>query len=282
MHTSALDESVASALGALERRSILRPAALYLLSTGVSVLSGRLQRAGRLPLGKLDGAPRAWADTLLHWGLLEGLPIWLLENSPLDREPEEPEWQRAWPMWLAASAGASTFVHTSAASSLVPELEPGTIGLVRDHVNVSGTTPLEGLGSSRLGSQFPDVSRVHDKALRSSALELARTLGLASREVVAACAVGPSLETPAERRWMARCGAEASAQELAAPLLAAAHAGLGGLSMLVMVHAGEGPIDIAQVAARAEAIAPALDDLLAKLALAVQREARERLEGGEA
>lgn len=282
MHTSALDESVASALSALERRSILRPAALYLLSTGVSVLAGRLQRAGRLPLGKLEGAPRAWADSLLHWGLLEGLPIWLLENSPLDREPEEPEWQRAWPLWLAASAGASTFVHTSAAASLVPELAPGTIGMVRDHVNLCGSTPLTGLGASRLGAQFPDVSRVHDRALRLSALELARSLGLASREVVAACAVGPSLETPAERGWMARCGAEASAQELAPTLLAAAHAGLGGLSLLVVVHSGDGPIDIAQVAARAEAIAPALDDLLAKLAVAVQREARDRLEGGEA
>lgn len=282
MHTSELDESVASALAGLERRSILRPAALYLLSTGVSVLSGRLQRAGRLPLGKLDGAPRAWADTLLHWGLLEGLPIWLVENSPLDREPGEPGWQRAWPLWLAASAGASTFVHTSAASALVPEVAPGTIGMVRDHVNLSGTTPLAALGASRLGSQFPDVSRVHDRVLRASAVELAQSLGLAAREVVAACAVGPSLETPAERGWMARSGAEVSAQELAAPLLAAAHAGLGGLCMLVVVHSGDGPIDIAQVAARAEAIAPALDDLLAKLAVAVQREARDRLEGGEA
>ena len=69
---------------------------------------------------------------------------------------------------------------------------------------------------------------------------------------------------------------------IAAPLLAAAHAGLGGLCMLVVVHSGDGAIDIAQVAARAEAIAPALDDLLAKLAVAVQREARARLEGGEA
>lgn len=279
MNTCALDASVASALCTLERRSILRPSALYLLSTGVSVLAGRLQRTGRLPLGKLDGAPRAWSDSLLHFGLLEGLPVWLLENSPLDREPQEPEWQRAWPLWLAASAGASTFVHTTAGSALVPELAPGTIAMLKDHVNLSGGTPLEALGASRLGAQFPDVSRVHDKALRRSALELARSLGLAARETVAACAVGPALETPAERGWMARCGVEASAQDLAPTLLAAAHAGLGGLCMLVVVHSGDADLDIAQVAARAEAIAPALDDLLAKLAVAVQREARDRLEG---
>lgn len=282
MHTSPLDESVSKALDALQRREVARPAALYLLSTGVSVLSGRLQRAGRLPLSKLDGTPRAWSDALLHWGLLDGLPIWLLENSPLDREPSEPEWQRAFPLWLAAAAGASTFVSTTASSSLDPQVAPGTIALARDHVNLSGSTPLTGLGASRLGAQFPDVSRVHDKALRASALEQARKLGLATAEVVVACAVGPSIETPAERAWMHRAGAQVSAQELAPVLLAAAHAGLGGLAIAIVVHEGNDAIDIAQVAARAEALAPALDDLLASLATVVQREARARLEDGGA
>jgi purine-nucleoside phosphorylase len=277
MQPSVLDESVSQALASLERRDVQRPSALYLLSTGVGVLAGRLTRAGRLPFSKLEGVPHAWQDSLLHWGLLEGLPIWLVENSPLDREAGEAEWQRAWPMWLAAAAGASTFVHTCAGASLDSSVPPGTIALLSDHVNLSGTTPLLALGSSRLGAQFPDVSRVHDAALRRAAVELCRSLGLAVAEPVGACAVGPTIETPAERRWMGHCGAQVSAQELAAPLIAAAHAGLGGLSIVVVVHEGDDPVDIALVAARAEKLAPALDDLLSKLALAVQEQVRERL-----
>lgn len=279
MHASPLDSGVAQALGALEARKLTRPAALYLLSTGVGVLAGRLESAGRLPFSKLDGTPRAWSDTLLHHGLLHGLPVWLVENSPLDRECGEDEWQRAFPLWLAAAAGASTFVHTSSGSSL-DELAapPGTLALLSDHVNLSGTTPLLGLGGSRLGAQFPDLSRVHDGELRAAALGLAKQLGLAAAEFVGACSAGPTLETPAERRWMARCGAQVAAQDLAAPLIAAAHAGLGGLSIVVVVHSGDGAIDIAKVAARAEALAPGLDDLLARLAQDVQRRARARLE----
>jgi hypothetical protein len=81
---------------------------------------------------------------------------------------------------------------------------------------------------------------------------------------------------------MQRAGAQVSAQDLAPVLLAAAHAGLGGLAIAIVVHEGDEAIDIAQVAARAEALAPALDDLLAALATAVQREARARLEDGGA
>ena len=275
MQPSVLDESVSQALASLERRDVQRPSALYLLSTGVGVLAGRLTRAGRLPFSKLEGVPHAWQDSLLHWGLLEGLPIWLVENSPLDREAGEAEWQRAWPMWLAAAAGASTFVHTCAGASLDSSVPPGTIALLSDHVNLSGTTPLLALGSSRLGAQFPDVSRVHDAALRRAAVELCRSLGLAVAEPVGACAVGPTIETPAERRWMGHCGAQVSAQELAAQCPIQRRS--AGVSIVVVVHEGDDPVDIALVAARAEKLAPALDDLLSKLALAVQEQVRERL-----
>jgi purine nucleoside phosphorylase len=101
---------------------------------------------------------------------------------------------------------------------------------------------------------------------------------LAVREVVAACTLGPSLETPAERRLLARAGAEVSAQGLAPTLIASAHAGLGGLTIVVVTHEGEAELDIAKSAARSDALAPALDDLLVQLSEEVQRRARARLE----
>jgi purine nucleoside phosphorylase len=84
---------------------------------------------------------------------------------------------------------------------------------------------------------------------------------------VAACTLGPALETPAERRFLrAHRRRGVSAQGLADVLIASAHAGLGGLTIVVVTHQGEGEIDIAKIAARSEALAPALDDLLVRLA----------------
>jgi purine-nucleoside phosphorylase len=279
MKQASLDDAVARCLAALERRRFSRPGALYLLSTGVEVLAGRLRDASRLPLGKLEAAPESWSEVMLHQGTLEGLPVWLVENSRADAAESEPAWAAAFPIWLAAAAGASSFVSTHAGSSLDEKLAPvGALALVRDHVNLSGSTPLVGLSASRLGAQFPDQSRVHDPMLRAAARELCKKLGLEGRESVAACSLGPTLETPAERRWFKAAGADVSAQELAPGLIAAAHAGLGGLAIVVVVHAADEALDIARIAARSERLAPAIDELLTALARDVQRTARARLD----
>jgi len=255
---------------------------LFLLGTGVGLLPGRLRDGRRLPLSSVEGVPESWGEALLHYGDFHGLPAWMIEDAHLDAREEEPAWCPAFPVWLAATAGASTLIHTSAGRSLEDgdgqSLPAGTLALLSDHVNLSGATPLANLGQSRLGPLFPDLTALHDTALRKSALALCTKLGLAGAECVGAASLGPALETPAERRWFARAGARVAAQGLATPLLAAAHAGLGVLSIVVVTAAGDESLDIARIAAASRALAPALDDLLWELAAEVQREARAELE----
>ena len=280
---ASFDDRVFEACAALTERGALAPHALFFLGTGAGVLPGRLEAAGRLPLAVADSTPAAWRETLLHFGHLGGLPVWLIEDAPLDTDGTEPAWERAFPVWLAAAAGAVTLVHTSAGSALdtgAASLPVGTLALVSDHLNLSGSTPLVGLGNSRLGPMFPDQTLLHDRALRTSARGVCERLGLSAREVVAAGTVGPSLETPAERRWFTRAGAEVSVQRLATTLIAAAHAGLGTLAVVLVTHSGDGPIDIARVAATSTELAPALDDLLWELARSVEAEATAELERG--
>ena len=278
-----LDDAVASANAALGRAGIVPPRALYLLATGGGLLPLRLARGSRTPLAKVGGVPEAWRAATLHSGELSGTPVWIVEDAPGSAEtgglPQagEPGWVRGFPCWLAGSAGASILVHTSAGASLAPDLEPGTLALASDHLNLSGRSPLIGLAASRLGPLFPDLSAFHHAELRASALALCAKLGIRAREVVVACAIGPALETPAERRFFARAGAHVSVQGLEGPLLAAAHAGLRALSIACVTDRGEEAPDLAAILARAEAMAPALDELLAALGPEIAREA-ERLE----
>jgi purine-nucleoside phosphorylase len=275
-----LDEAVFPAAAALEDREVPPPSALLLSRTGLGLLPGRLEQAGRLPLERLPRVPVAWREGLLHWGLLEGLPIWLLEDAVAPAAAQEAPWERGWPVWLAAAAGASTLLHCSAAAAL-GDAPAGAIALARDHVNLSGSTPLAGLGESRLGPMFPDLTGLHDASLRVEAVGACQRLGLVGLEAVFACVPGPALETPAEQRWYRAAGADVSVQALAAPLLAAAHAGLGTLALApVVVRAGE-RADIARLAATAQRMAPALDDLLFAVAAAAAERARRALEQEE-
>jgi hypothetical protein len=275
-----LDASVFPALGELERRGVRPPACLVLAAAGLGLLPTRLTRAGRLPLSLLDGAPSSWSAALLHWGELDGLPVWLLEDerTPQGASRAEPAWARTWPVWLAAAAGAVSLVHSAGACAL-DDTPLGTFALARDHLDLGGEAVLVGLGETRLGPMFPDTSRLHDVALRHAALAQCERLGLCAREVVTACTPSPALETPAEQVWYARAGAQVSVQGLGAWLAAAAHAGLGTLSVgLVVARAGE-PLDIARVIAAARELAPAFDDLMCSLAGRVGALALDDLEG---
>jgi purine-nucleoside phosphorylase len=278
MHASPLDAAVFQAQAALEAQEVAAPTALFLSATGLGLLPARLEGARRLPLAGIPGVPAIWRQAILHWGRFNGLSAWMLDDDPADQDAGSPAWEQAFPVWLAAAAGASALVHTSAGHGLTAGCAVGTLGLVSDHLNLSGASVLVALGESRLGPIFPDQTQVHDVHLRRAAKSAAGRLGLVAAECVAACTLGPSIDTPAERRWFAASGADVAVQRLAVPILAAAHAGLGSLCVVVVTDAGEGPLDIAKVAATAGRIAPALDDFLWTLASDVQREAQARLE----
>lgn len=268
-----LDAAVDRALTALQRREIASPQALFLLGTGGATLATRLTSLQRVPLAKVDGAPDAWRETTLYAGRLGELAVWLLDDAPGAAEegghedPGEPAWARGFPVWLAAAAGASVLVHSSAGYALPSEKRvlPGTLALVRDHVNVSGRTPLLALGASELGPLFPDTSQLHDAELREVALELAKNLGVRATDAVAACVAGPCLETAAERTFWARAGADVAVQELQNPLIAAAHAGFAALAIVCVTDAGEGASDVKGIVTRSDALAAALEDLLVAL-----------------
>ncbi|MEO6710328.1 MAG: hypothetical protein ABIP42_12175 [Planctomycetota bacterium] len=280
MQPSPLDAAVFQAQAALESKGVGAPTALFFSATGLGLLPARLAGGKRIALANLPGVPDCWQQAILHWGDFNGLAVWMIEDEPADLEASAPAWAEAFPVWLAAAAGASALVHTSAGHGLSGNggASLGTLALISDHVNLSGTSVLVALGESRLGPIFPDQTQVHDVHLRRAARSVAARLGIVAEECIAACTLGPSIDTPAERRWFASCGAGVAVQRLTPPIQAAAHAGLGSLCIVVVTDAGEGPLDIARVAATSGRIAPALDDFLWTLAAEVQQEARGRLE----
>lgn len=275
----ALDVSVLGAAASIEAAGIPAPRALLLLGTGGGLLPLRLARSSRTSLSRFDAVPAAWQGGTLHSGELSGTPLWILEDAPgaAERgglpEADEPPWVRGFPCWLAAAAGASVLVHASAGTSLVPEIAPGSLAFAADHLNLSGRTPLTGLGGSCLGPLFPDLSGLHHAELRARALAICTSSGIRACEAVVACAIGPALETPAERRWFARAGAGVSVQGLEGPLLAAAHAGLRALAIVCVTDGGEDAPDVATILTNAERMAPALEDLLAALGPEIGRAA---------
>jgi len=287
MQTPTLDAAVFPAAEALER-SAGRPDALLWLGTGIETLVGRIEDPRRRTLGEFAGVPAPWRAAELVGGKLEGVAVWLLADAPGPLEFGEesggvPPWARAFPCWLARAAGARVCLHTSSGVALRgPEIEEplpiGALAAVSDHLNLSGRTPLLGMGATRLGPLFPDQSRVHDQRLRASALRWAASAGVELHEAVAACTTGPTLDTQAELAWLARTGARIAVQQLAGPLVACAHAGLSTLALVALTDDGSRPLELARLVDRAERAAPLVEDLVRGVMVEVARVAARQRE----
>jgi purine-nucleoside phosphorylase len=162
----------------------------------------------------------------------------------------------AHPIRTAAAAGVTVAVLTNANGSLRADWELGQPVLVRDHINLTGTSPLE-------GPRFVDLSDAWSARLRAVARELDPSLA----EGVYALLRGPHYETWAEAEWLRRVGADMIGMSTVPEAIAARELGveLVGLSTVTAVEGTGAGIDPSEVVAVAERTAARCGPLLVQL-----------------
>lgn len=173
----------------------------------------------------------------------------------------------AFPVRVAATLGVQTLIVTNIAGGIEPSYAIGEIVSIRDHINLTGASPLSGLNDERLGPRFIDMSEPYTPALRSLAAAVAQeNFGVPLREGVYAAMPGPSYETPAEVRMLRILGADLVGMSTVHEVIAARHSGLGvlGLSMVSNPAAGiqGSPLSHEDVTAAAAAGAARMGELL--------------------
>lgn len=113
----------------------------------------------------------------------------------------------AFPTRVLVGLGCDTLIITNAAGGL--RHPPGTLMLIRDHLNLLGDNPLRGEHDDKVGARFPDMTRAYDSGLGDLARAAAAEIGLELGEGVYAALPGPSYETPAEIAMLQTLGADA-------------------------------------------------------------------------
>ena len=169
-----------------------------------------------------------------------------------------------------ALLGAETLILTNAAGGLDPDYVPGTIMIMRDHLNFIGENPLRGANIDEWGPRFPDLSEPYDTKLIEKTLRSAQKLGLSKISTgVYAAIPGPSLETPAETRFLQRAGADAVGMSSVPEVIVAKHAGMRvlGLSAIANVNNPDNfaPILLDDIIRSAQEIEPLLQKLITEV-----------------
>lgn len=138
------------------------------------------------------------------------------------------------------AVGVSRLIVTNAAGSLNPEFTPGSLMLIKDHINFSGQNPLVGANDESTGPRFPDMSNAYDRDMRRQAKELAAKLGINLPEGVYLMVLGPNFETAAEIRAFRTLGADAVGMSTVPEVIAAVHAGIKVLAVSAVTNFGTG------------------------------------------
>lgn len=158
----------------------------------------------------------------------------------------------------AAAAGCETVILTNGCGSVHIGWRPGQPVLIKDHLNLTGQTPLE-------GAKFADMTDVYTPRLR----DVARSVDPDLPEGVYAQFHGPQYETPAEVKMAALMGADLVGMSTALEAIAARHCRMDvlGISLATNLAAGISPHPLSheEVLEAGREAGPRISDLLARV-----------------
>jgi purine-nucleoside phosphorylase len=240
MSRSAETAGQAEAVAALVReRAGAAPVSLGLiLGSGLGHLAGAVEGPA-IPYDALPGFPRAGVSghqPNLVVGALEGRRIAVFGGREHYYEHGRPDAMRL-PLEVLRALGAAELIVTNAAGSFRPDIPPGELMLLSDHINFSGLNPLIGEPTE---ARFVPMTEAYDPGLRAALKSAAAAEGLALAEGVYAWYSGPSFETPAEIRAIRTLGADAVGMSTVPEVILARFLGLrvAAISTITNMAAG--------------------------------------------
>ncbi len=242
---------------------------VFVLGSGLGRFAERLKNARSVPQASIDGLPRSGVEGHageLVIGELGGSKV-LVQRGRVHLYEGRTAREVVRSIRAYARLGAKAAILTNAAGGARREWPAGTLMRIADHINLQGRSPLEP------GERGASI--VWDEAL-GRALELgAKDANVELRNGVYAGLFGPSYETPAEIRWLAKSGVDAIGMSTVLEALAARAAGMrvAGISLITNQAAGlaPNPLSHEEVIAGAAAAADRFCEVLERAAPHLRR-----------
>ena len=212
----------------LAKKIKISPKIGLITGTGLGNLTEKMEVDLRIPYEEIPNFPfstiSGHKNTLVS-GRLSDKPVIAMEGRFHIYEGYTLQ-EVTFPVRVMAKLGITHLLISSAAGGLNIHFEPGDLMLVTDHINLTGMNPLIGPNLDQFGPRFPDMSEVYDQNLRTLARKKALEAGILLREGVYTGILGPSLETPAETRFLKMSGADAVGMSTVSEVITGVHCGL--------------------------------------------------------
>ena len=209
----------------INSRTSVKPTVGIILGTGLGGLVKEIKIIDEIPYQDIPNFPVSTVEShsgKLIFGELGGKKVVAMQGRFHYYEGYDMQ-QVTFPVRVMKLLGIECLFVSNASGGVNPDYEVGEIMILDDHINLFPAHPLIGKNFDELGPRFPDMSDPYDPKM----IEMAKTIAAENNIRVAvgtyAALTGPTLETPAEYRYVRNIGADAVGMSTIPEVIVARH-----------------------------------------------------------
>ena len=219
-----------------------------ILGSGLGAFASAVESPMTIPYSEIPHFPRSTVEGHsgnLILGTIAGVPVAVMQGRVHAYEGYTMA-AVTFPTRVLGLLGCRKLIVTNAAGGIKPSYRPGSLVLLSDHINLTGTNAALGPNESRFGLttrsglRFFDMTTAYSQALRTLAMETAAAQGDTLEEGVYLAVLGPSYETPAEIRAFRTLGADLVGMSTVHEVIVARHMGLEVLGISLVTNPAAG------------------------------------------
>ena len=212
----------------INQKSNIKPKIAIILGTGLGRLAEDIKEKEIIPYSDIPNFPISTVQG--HGG---NLVLGKLENKEVVAMQGRFHYYEGYnlkevtfPVRVMKKLGADVIIISNAAGGMNRFFKRGDLMLITDHINLFGNNPLIGPNDEELGLRFPDMSEAYDQKLIELTLKVALEEKIKLHQGIYLGLTGPTLETPAEYRFLIKIGADAVGMSTVPEVIVANHMGM--------------------------------------------------------
>jgi len=240
-----------SAAEYIRSKTPLQPAIGIILGSGLGNFAAHVKDATRISYADIPLFPQSTVQGHsghLVLGTIAGVPVAVMQGRVHAYEGY-PISEVTFPTRVLGLLGCKTLIVTNAAGAIRTTLQQGSLVVISDHINLTGTNAALGPNEPRFsmvsgaGQRFFDMSSAYSQRLRALAIAEAARQKFPLTEGVYLAVLGPSFETPAEIRAFRTLGADLVGMSTVHEVIVARHMGLEVLGISLVTNMAAGVLD---------------------------------------
>ena len=173
------------------------------------------------------------------------------------------------PVRVMKLLGIERLFVSNASGGVNPDFEIGAVMIQDDHIDLFPAHPLIGKNIDELGPRFPDMSQPYDHKMIALAKDIAQEFNIKVHTGTYAGLTGPTLETPAEYKYVRAIGADTVGMSTVPEVIVARHMDIPCFAISIITDLGVPgkikEVSVEDVIAVASAAEPSMTTIMREL-----------------